>query len=218
MSRKHALEDALAQIHENAVDILIGTQMLSKGHHFPNVTLVGVVNADSALYSTDFRAPERLYQLVTQVAGRAGRADKPGRVLIQTAHPGNAIYRQIASDDYPAFANTQLAERRDIGYPPCQHFALLRAESVKEDAALQFLEQARHTAQALLPDTVSLSDAVPSPMQRRAGRWRAQLLAQSPQRSALHPFLDQWLAALDQQSGKKRDVRWSLDIDPMEMS
>ncbi len=218
MSRKHALEDALTQIHNNEVDVLIGTQMLSKGHHFPNVTLVGVINADSALYSTDFRAPERLFQLITQVAGRAGRADKPGRVLIQTAHPDSAIYRQIARDDYAAFADAELAQRRDIGYPPYRHFALLRAESVADDAALQFLEQARQMALTLLPDGVSLSDAVPSPMQRLAGRWRAQLLAQGPDRKNLHNFLSQWLQLLDREGGAKRGVRWSVDVDPLEMN
>lgn len=217
MSRKNALKNALEQIHNDEVDILVGTQMLSKGHHFPNVTLVGVINADSALYSTDFRAPERLFQLVTQVAGRAGRANKPGSVLIQTAHPEHPVYRQIAADDYAAFAESQLAERREIGYPPYRHFALLRAESVKEDAALQFLHHARELALQLLPKAVELSDAIPSPMQRRSGRWRAQLLVHSPERAALHPFLSRWLEKLDGEIRKKLNVRWSLDVDPMDM-
>jgi primosomal protein N' (replication factor Y) len=209
-----ALEDKLKAVHEGRADILVGTQMLTKGHDFPNVTLVGVVNADQGLYSAEFRAAERLFQQILQVAGRAGRADKPGEVLIQTWHPDHPLFAALVRHDFNGFADYALAERREADLPPYSHLALLRAESPHGGAALAFLRAARAKAQP--PNGVQLMDPVPSPMERRAGRWRAQLLVQSGKRAPLHEFLDGWVRALGGLKEAKR-VRWSLDIDPADL-
>ncbi len=215
--RKGSLEEKLRRVHAGEADILVGTQMLAKGHDFPNLTLVGVLNADQGLYSADFRSEERLVQQLVQVAGRAGRADKPGEVLIQTFHPDNPAFAALAHHDYREFGNYALAERQAAQYPPFAHLALLRAESPKPDAALAFLRAAHGHAQALAEaEVVRLMDPVPSPMERRAGRYRAQLLAQAGARKALHDFLKAWLLQLENEKlGRK--VRWSLDVDPVEM-
>ena len=215
--RKGALEEKLARVHSGEAEILVGTQMLAKGHDFPNLTLVAVLNADQGLYSADFRSEERLVQQLVQVSGRAGRADKPGEVLVQSAHPDNPVFAALAHHDYREFASYALAEREQAGYPPFAHLALLRAESPKPQAALQFLHAAHAHARALdAARAVELMDPVPSPMERRAGRYRAQLLVQAGNRRALHEFLDPWLAALDADK-RSHSVRWSLDVDPVEM-
>jgi primosomal protein N' (replication factor Y) len=216
--RKGALEAALRRVTSGEADILIGTQMLAKGHHFPNVTLVGVVDADGGLFSADFRAGERLAQRILQVAGRAGRGERPGEVLIQTHHPEHPLLRSLLSEGYGAFAARLLEERREAGLPPYAAAALLRAEAVDEAAALAFLGEARD----LLPpqtaaDPVQALGPAPSPMERRAGRHRAQLLLLSRGRPALHRLLDQWLPLLDPLRSARR-VRWSLDVDPQEMA
>ena len=215
--RKGSLEEKLRRVHAGEADILVGTQMLAKGHDFPNLTLVGVLNADQSLYSADFRSEERLVQQLVQVAGRAGRADKPGEVLIQTHHPDNPAFATLVSHDYGEFGKYALAERESAKYPPFTHLALLRAESPKPDAALAFLRAAHGHADALAEaETVQLMDPVPSPMERRAGRYRAQLLVQASARKALHDFLNVWLRQLEAEKlGRK--VRWSLDVDPIEM-
>lgn len=216
MRRKGALEDAFARVRAGEADILVGTQMLSKGHDFPNVTLVGVINADQGLYSIDFRAGERLFQQIVQVSGRAGRAEKPGRVLIQTYHPEHALFGALRGGDYRDFADYALAERREAGYPPFSFLALLRAESPLPGAALTFLRFARALAERLPSAEVELMDPVPSPMERRAGRHRAQLLVQSRKRPPLHAFLREWLARLEEAKEGRR-VRWSLDVDPVDL-
>ena len=215
--RKGALEEKLRRVHAGEADILVGTQMLAKGHDFPNLTLVGVLNADQGLYSADFRSEERLVQQLVQVAGRAGRADKPGQVLIQTYHPDNPAFTALAHHDYREFGNYALAERAAAQYPPFAHLALLRAESPRPDAALAFLRAAHGYAEDMVEaEVVHLMDPVPSPMERRAGRYRAQLLVQAGERKALHDFLAAWLMQID--TGKLgRQVRWSLDVDPVEM-
>ena len=215
--RKGSLEEKLRRVHAGEADILVGTQMLAKGHDFPNLTLVGVLNADQGLYSADFRSEERLVQQLVQVAGRAGRAGKPGEVLIQTFHPDNPAFAALAHHDYREFANYALAERQAAHYPPFAHLALLRAESPKPDAALAFLRAAHGHAEVLVAaEVVQLMDPVPSPMERRAGRYRAQLLVQAGARKALHDFLSAWLLQLENEKlGRK--VRWSLDVDPLEM-
>ena len=215
--RKGSLEEKLRRVHAGEADILVGTQMLAKGHDFPNLTLVGVLNADQGLYSADFRSEERLVQQLVQVAGRAGRADKPGEVLIQTHHPDNPVFAALAHHDYREFGNYALAERAAAQYPPFAHLALLRAESPKPDAALAFLRAAHSHAQTLVEaEVMHLMDPVPSPMERRAGRYRAQLLVQAGERKALHDFLNAWLIQLEAEKlGRK--VRWSLDVDPVEM-
>ncbi len=213
---KGMLEEKIRRAHAGEADILVGTQMLSKGHDFPNVTLVGVLDADQGLYGADFRAPERLFQQVLQVAGRAGRADKPGEVLIQTWHPEHPIFAALARHDFNGFADYALAERQEAGYPPYAHLALLRAESPNSGAALHFLRAAHAAATRLKGEGVTIHEPVPAPMEKRAGRFRAQLLAQSVKRAALHGFLYRWpeqLAALP----AARRVRWSLDVDPQDM-
>ncbi len=215
--RKGSLEEKLRRVHAGEADILVGTQMLAKGHDFPNLTLVGVLNADQGLYSADFRSEERLVQQLVQVAGRAGRADKPGEVMIQTHHPDNPAFAALAHHDYREFGRYALTEREAAQYPPFAHLALLRAESPKPDAALAFLRAAHGHAQALVEaELVHLMDPVPSPMERRAGRYRAQLLVQAGERKALHDFLTVWMARLEAEKLGHR-VRWSLDVDPMEM-
>ena len=214
---KGALEHKLARAHSGDADILIGTQMLSKGHDFPNVTLVGVLNADQGLYGGDFRADERLVQQIIQVSGRAGRAERPGRVLVQTYHPDHPVFAALKRQDYGQFADYALAERSDTGYPPFGYLALLRAESPKRDAALKFLHVARSIACRLPRDpVVQVMQPVASPMERRAGRYRAQLLVQSARRAPLHALLAPWVEQLSALREGRR-VRWSLDVDPSDL-
>ena len=216
-ARRGALEEKLRRVHEGEADILVGTQMLSKGHDFPNVTLVGILNADQGLYGTDFRSSERLFQLIMQVSGRAGRADKPGEVLIQTWHPDHPLFAALQRHDFHGFAEFALNERRETGYPPYSHLALLRAESPTPGAALEFLQEARTLAVRLSPgEGVQILQPMAAPMERRAGRYRAQLLVQSNQRAPLHEFLGQWVRQLAEAKFSKK-VRWSLDVDPAEM-
>ena len=215
--RKGALEEKIRRVHAGEADILVGTQMLSKGHDFPNVTLVGVLNADQGLYGADFRAPERLFQQILQVGGRAGRADKPGQVLIQTWHPEHPIFEVLRRHDFAGFADYALAERQETEYPPYAHLALLRAESPAAGAALNFLRAAHAAGERMGIKGVKLYEPLPAPMERRAGRWRAQLLVQSVRRPPLHEFLTGWREQLAALPAAKR-VRWSLDVDPMNMS
>jgi primosomal protein N' (replication factor Y) (superfamily II helicase) len=215
--RKGALEEKLQRVHDGNADILVGTQMLSKGHDFPNVTLVGVLNADHGLYSPDFHASERLFQQIVQVAGRAGRADKPGEVLIQTWHPAHPIFSALMSHDFNGFADFALAERRDTEFPPYRFLALLRAEATAAPAAMKFLHEARSQARQFLDDSpVQLFDPAPASMERRAGRFRAQMLVQSPNRGILQRFLAAWVPPLAGLEAGKR-VRWSIDVDPVDM-
>ena len=213
--RRGSLESLLADIHHGDRRILIGTQMLAKGHHFPDVTLVGIVDADQGLYGVDFRSSERMAQLILQVAGRAGRAEKPGTVIIQTHHPDHPLLRVLVAEGYPAFAAAALAERREALLPPFAYQALLRAEAVDPERAIAFLNAARALAEPIA-DGVELLGPAPAPMERRAGRYRAHLLVQAAQRQLLHRFLDRWTGLLWVER-KDRQVRWSLDVDPMEL-
>lgn len=198
-------------VHGGAVDILVGTQMLAKGHDFPNMTLALILDTDGALYSPDFRATERLFAQLMQVAGRAGRADKPGRVLIQTAFPDHPLFRYLQRHDFAGYARELLAERRRLDLPPFIRQVLLRAEAPTMEAALAFL----HRATALAPDTakVCIFGATPAPMARVANLERAQLLVQSASRQALQAFVRDWRPQLD--TIKPRVVRWSIDVDPL---
>lgn len=214
--RRGSLEDKLERVHSGSARLLVGTQMLAKGHHFPHVTLAGILNADQGLFSADFRASERMAQMILQVAGRAGRADRPGEVIIQTHHADHPLLQQLVGQGYHACAADILDERRVTGLPPYSHLALLRAEAVSANVALDFLEAARELALAEGLSGVQLLGPVPAPMERRAGRYRAQLLLQADRRQALHVLLEQWLPGV----GKlrlARKVRWSLDVDPLEM-
>ena len=219
-ARKDALGKLLRTIHSGAPCILVGTQMLAKGHHFPKVTLVAVLDADSGLFSADFRASERMAQQIVQVAGRAGRAEEPGQVLIQTHLADHPLMVQLAEEGYPAFARQALQERRAAGLPPFAYLALLRADAHRQDQVENFLEAAYHVAEGLavnlaLPQ-VELLGPVPALMERRAGRHRAQLLLQSSSRAPLHRLLGIWVVQLESLP-EARQVRWSLDVDPIDL-
>jgi primosomal protein N' (replication factor Y) len=208
-------ETLLERIHGGDADILIGTQMLAKGHDFPKLTLVGVLGADAALFAADWRAPERLFAQLMQVAGRAGRADLPGEVLIQTQFPDHPLYAALVRHDYPAFAAAQLAERRQAGFPPYAYQAMLRAESPEMADALVFLATARALPLVAEHVDVMLYDPVPMRLARRANLERAQLLAESPSRRTLQAFLGAWNGALESIKPPAR-LRWHLEVDPLE--
>ena len=210
---KGAWSAMLKQIHDGEADILIGTQMLAKGHDFPNLTLVGVLSPDGALYSADFRASEKLFAQLTQVGGRAGRADKTGEVIVQTAFPGHSLFNALRAHDYEAWAQTLLAERQMAGFPPFVYQVLLSAEGKQESEVQHFLRQAREAGLALgMP--VEVYGVVPAAMPKRANHFRAQLLVQSDKRKALQDFVRNWKPLLEALPAKK--LRCSLDIDPLE--
>jgi len=194
--------------------ILVGTQMVTKGHDFPNVTLVVVLNADQGLFSTDFRAPERLAQTLVQVAGRAGRGARAGEVLVQTEFPGHPLLLSLLSEGYEGFARTALEERHQASWPPFSRLAAIRTSAKSADAALAFLTEARKMAQP--PRNVRLLGPVPAAMSKRAGRYHAQLLIESADRTALHRFLEAWLPRIEPLPAARR-VRWALDVDPIEL-
>ncbi|OGT19905.1 MAG: primosomal protein N' [Gammaproteobacteria bacterium RBG_16_57_12] len=213
--RKGSLQNLLDGIQDGTSQLLIGTQMLAKGHHFPNVTLVGILEAEQGLYSSDFRAGERMAQLIMQVAGRAGRAEQPGQVLVQTHHPDHPLLWSLIQGDYPGIAGALLEERRQAELPPCSAMALLRAEAAQEVPAMHFLEQVRDEALALKIRGAQILGPVPAPMERRAGRYRVQLLMQAGKRQALHRLLDQLLPLIEKLPSARK-VRWSLDVDPVD--
>ncbi len=213
--RKGAMDEYNEQILSGEVDILVGTQMLAKGHHFPDVTLVGIIDADMGLYSNDFRAGERMAQLITQVSGRAGRASHPGTVVIQTHYPDHPLIKTLLENDYHHFANLQLAERKLINLPPFQYQILLRAEGYDTGQPLNFLKQAEKALRSA-SGKLELFGPYPSPIEKRRGRYRYQLLIQSTQRSDLQSHMHECLKNLEQiKIGNK--VRWSLDVDPMDL-
>lgn len=216
-TRRRGVFDSLVDdMKSGKIDIVVGTQMVAKGHHFPDVTLVGVVDADSGLFGFDFRAGERMAQLLLQVAGRAGRGEKPGRVMIQTHHPSHPLLRALVGSGYRAFAENALREREEAGLPPLVHMALLRAEAVDSKACQHFLQSARALGEECNRADISLLGPVPAPMARRAGRYRVQLFLESPNRARLHGFLRQWLPRIEALSAARR-VRWSIDVDPQEI-
>ncbi|MDR2239699.1 MAG: primosomal protein N' [Zoogloeaceae bacterium] len=211
-ARWHGVLDA---IHKGEADILVGTQMLAKGHDFPRLTLVGALNADAALFAADFRAAERLFAQLMQVSGRSGRAELPGDVLVQTQYPEHPLYQALAKHDFAAFAATQLAERERAGFPPFTHQAMLRAEAPELKQALAFLEKAAELGAELSAGEVACYDAVPMRLHRLAHRERAQLLIESRHRPALQTCLAVWLAAVRELKMPK-DLRWHIDVDPLE--
>ena len=210
--RRAELVRTLQSIRRGEADILVGTQLLAKGHDFPLLTLVAVLNADTALVSTDYRAPERLFAVLAQVAGRAGRRERPGEVLIQTRYPSHPLFAALARHDFAGFAKAQLDERRAAGFPPFVFEAALRAEAPTLDAAVAFLKAMAGAIAA--PDEVRVFDPVPHVLTRRANFERAQLIMQSPSR----PALQQYLATLSEHlfANAPRHVRWHLDVDPIE--
>ncbi|KVR19095.1 primosomal protein N' [Burkholderia ubonensis] len=213
--RKGSAQALFSDVHAGEVDILVGTQMIAKGHDFQRVSLVGVLNADTALFSHDFRASERLFAQLMQVSGRAGRAGLPGDVLVQTRYPRHALYHALARHDYVGFANSTLGERRDAHLPPFVYQALLRAEGRTLDAALEFLQRAA----AALPglpgaDRVTVYDAVPMTIVKVANVHRAQLLLESASRAALQHALRAWQFELRALKGV---LRWSVEVDPLDI-
>ena len=210
---KNSMEEKLNLIHNRAVPILIGTQMVAKGHHFSHLTLVAIVDADSGLYNSDFRATERMGQLLTQVAGRAGRVDRQGEVLIQTHQSNNPLLTLLLKEGYEVFAQALLQERQLVQLPPFTHLTLLRAEAVKHNLPLDFLLRIKECMVNKLEKKVDLLGPVPAVMERKAGRYRYQLLFQSEHRKHLHHVLNKLILILANQRTK---VRWSLDIDPQE--
>ena len=213
--RRGDMEEVMRRMSSGEARILVGTQMVTKGHDFPNVTLVIVLNADQGLFSTDFRAPERLAQTIVQVAGRAGRGTKPGEVLIQTDFPGHPLLLSLLSEGYDGFARTALTEREQASWPPFSRLAAVRDSAKTAESALEFLTEARKLAGAP-PRGLRLLGPVPAAMSKRAGRYHAQLLIEGADRSSLHHFLDSWLPAVEQLQSARR-VRWALDVDPIEL-
>jgi primosomal protein N' (replication factor Y) (superfamily II helicase) len=213
--RRGDMEEVMRRMSSGEARILVGTQMVTKGHDFPNVTLVIVLNADQGLFSTDFRAPERLAQTIVQVAGRAGRGSKPGEVLIQTDFPGHPLLLSLLSEGYDGFARTALTEREQASWPPFSRLAAVRDSAKTAESALEFLTEARKLAGAP-PRGLRLLGPVPAAMSKRAGRYHAQLLIEGADRSSLHHFLDAWLPAVEQLQSARR-VRWALDVDPIEL-
>ncbi|MDD3676106.1 primosomal protein N' [Thauera propionica] len=209
-------ESLLATIAEGGADILVGTQMMAKGHDFPKLTLVGVVGADASLHAADFRAPERLFQQLMQVGGRAGRGTLPGEVLIQTEYPAHPLYLHLARHDFDAFARMELQERRSAGFPPFTYQAMLRADAPALDDAVEFLRHARRLAEERAPEGLRIYDPVPMRMTRLARRERAQLLLEADQRGMLQGFLADWVALLYRQR-TARELRWQLDVDPLDV-
>lgn len=212
--RRGAVDQILDEVRDGRTQILVGTQMMAKGHDFPGVTLVGVVNADQGLFGTDFRAGERLAQTLVQVAGRAGRADRPGEVLIQTSYPEHPLLQRLLNGGYEAFAEAALEERRAAGWPPYSYLAMLRAEAAKPALAMRFLAACRAALDA--PAGLAVLGPAPAPMEKRGGRWRAQLLLQSASRPALHSVLTE-LQAIAAALPEGRGVRCFIEVDPQDL-
>ena len=210
--RRADLVRTLEGIRRGDADILVGTQLLAKGHDFPGLTFVAVLNADFALLSTDYRAAERLFAVLSQVAGRAGRREQPGEVLVQTRYPGHPLFAALASHDFAGFAQSQLDERKSAGFPPFVFEAALRAEATELQSALRFLREASALVEP--PAEVRVFDPVPHVITRRAGFERAQLVMQSSSRPALQDFLGSLSEELFEAA--PRGVRWHLDVDPIE--
>ncbi|MCP2039898.1 primosomal protein N' (replication factor Y) [Neisseria sp. HSC-16F19] len=222
-ANKQDWSDVYARIHGGAVDVLVGTQMLAKGHDFARLNLVVVLNADGSLYSADFRAPERLFAELMQVAGRAGRADSPGRVLVQTRLRDHAVYQALKAQDYRRFADAELQAREAMQLPPFAYTAAVRADAPEADEALAFLRLLTEEMQAgadngfALPPEVSLFGPVPMLMSRLAGRSRAQVFLESAERRALHRALALCKQLLLHYEKTHRQVRWVIDVDPADM-
>lgn len=211
---KGAFEARMKAAHRGEAQILLGTQMLAKGHHLPEVTLVAIVDADQGLFGSDFRAPERFAQLLIQVAGRAGRAVSPGEVVMQTHYPEHPLLQVLIHGGYERFAEDALRAREAANLPPFSAMALLRAEAYEAKAPHAFLNQAK--GKVLPTQGVTILGPVPAPMERRAGRYRAQLLLQAPHRDVLQGLLRSWVPQLAELK-QARCVRWSVDVDPLEM-
>ena len=213
-AHKNDWADLYRRIADNEIDILVGTQMLAKGHDFARLNLVIVLNADGSLYSADFRAPERLFAELMQVSGRAGRADKPGKVLIQTQLPEHPVFAAVKAQDYAVFAENELNERQMFAMPPFGFQTAVRADAPRVADAMEFLNAAKETIAPLLPESVSQFGAAPMLMVRLAERERAQIFLESPSRQDLHRAVSLWVQVLQQNRDGK--IRWSVDVDVQE--
>ena len=233
--RKGSLEGYLEEINLGRVGIILGTQMLAKGHHFPNVTLVAILDVDSGLFSIDFHASEKLAQLIVQVSGRAGRAEKPGKVIMQTRQPEHPLLTTLIRHGYKSFAKTALAERKEALLPPFSYQALFRVQAVDAEQPKLFFQAVISLAQKLdvnampvnTPDNdqqsgqtksaaIQILGPVSAPMARRAGFYRYQLLFQSQKRQELHALLDLLVPKIEKLKQANK-VRWSLDVDPVDL-
>jgi primosomal protein N' (replication factor Y) len=212
-SRKGSFDDQVDQVIQGGPCVLVGTQMLAKGHHFPGVTLVVVVNIDQSLYSADFRALERLGQTLLQVSGRAGRVEKPGTVILQTFHPENEMLSMLINHGYEVFADSLLNERRQAGLPPVTFQALLRAAAHGRDDVENFL---RAAAGSFPAGESKVFGPMPAIMEKVAGRYRMYLMIQGSSRTELHRQVDAWLGSL-RAMPSARKVRWVMDVDPQEL-
>ena len=216
--RKNSMQQIMDRVNEGKPCILVGTQMLAKGHHFPKVTLVAILNADSGLFSADFRGMERTAQLILQVSGRAGRAEHPGKVVMQTHHADHPTITSLVTEGYQAFAEQELSQRISAQLPPSLYCAMFRAEANHQGLAERFLSKLRNLLEEdiLQPHGIQWLGPLPSPMEKRAGLFRAQLVLQSQDRKALHHQLQSiiYQAEIDPDA---RKVRWSVDVDPVDM-
>jgi len=211
--RKGELDKKLNQARSGEARILIGTQMLAKGHDFPNVTLVGILNADQGLFSADFRGTEHMAQLIVQVSGRAGRGKRAGEVIIQTHHPEHPLLHVLLDNGYAGFAKTALIERKQANFPPFSYMVIVRCASMQKDQGIEFLNECRQT---LNYEGVELFGPIPAPMERRAGRYRWQLILLANERKKLHAILRQWVPGIHKLKTANK-VRWSIDVDPQDM-
>jgi primosomal protein N' (replication factor Y) len=215
-SGRGSMESVLHRVHSGEARILIGTQMLTKGHHFPDVSLVVVLDADQGLFASDFRATERLAQTITQVAGRAGRAARPGEVIIQTAFPEHPLLTRLIADGYEGFAASALEERRQAQWPPYSRLAMLRAEAKDSVALNAFLASAAALGSSLAGESVEIRGPASALLARRADHFRAHLLIETAARSSLQRFLALWLPRVEALDGPA-GLRWSIDVDPLEV-
>ena len=214
--RKNSMQQLLDEIHQNPAAILLGTQMLAKGHHFPHLSLVVMLDVDGGLFSMDFRAEERLAQLICQVAGRSGRGQHLGEVVIQTHHPEHPMYQALIHGKYQDYVATLLQQRADVSLPPMHFMALLNAESKRYEQSESFLNSVKQNLmEQSIPD-LSILGPVAAPLSKRRGYFRAQLLIKSPRRGGLHQAIRPVVRDMNNVAGA-RQVRWSVDIDPMDL-
>jgi primosomal protein N' (replication factor Y) len=211
-----AMTNLLEQVHSGAARILIGTQMLTKGHHFPDVSLVVILDADQGLFASDYRAAERLAQTIVQVAGRAGRAARAGEVLIQTAFPDHPLLARLIRDGYEGFAESALQERRAASWPPFSRLALLRAEHKDVSRLDAFLQAAAETSRRPAAEAIKVLGPASALIARRADHFRAHLLIEAAERSQLQRFLARWIPAVESLPAPS-GLRWSIDVDPLEV-
>ena len=216
---KKKFESMLDEIRSGDPCVLLGTQILAKGHHFPAVTLVAIVDADSGLFSPDFRGQEFMAQTITQVAGRAGRAERPGEVIVQSRHASHRILRLLSESNYVDLAKLLLAERKIAVMPPYAQLALIKADGPQLKATIDLLKQIKSFSTQLIQQSESTINSIgpmPAPMEKRAGRYRSQLLFKATSKPIMQRFLTQLVYQIESLK-VSTGVKWSLDVDPQEM-